>query len=208
MRRLETADDLARAVEGLIGVEPRFATVVDRHGLPALRHAAPGLEALLRIITDQLISLRAGEAIWQRLASRLGGCTPAEVLDVAETELQALGLTRAKARSFHAAARVFAEERRALTGFAAEEDTRRLLLAITGVGPWTADIYLLTVLRSADAWPAADLALQVAVQDIFDLAERPSSRTMTALAEPWRPWRSAAALLLWRHYRHVRAMAG
>src|SRR6478672_7081377 len=109
MERLETTADLERAVDWLIAAEPRFAGVVQRHGLPPLRHAEPGLESLLRIVTDQLISLKAGEAIWARLARRLGSFAPQEVLAASHEDLRALGLSGAKARTFHAAASAFSQ---------------------------------------------------------------------------------------------------
>lgn len=207
MQRLETAQDLSAAVERLVSTEPRFAAIVERHGLPPLRHGEPGLESLLRIVTDQLISLKAGEAIWMRLTSRIGRLTPERVLATEEGDLRSLGLSGAKARSFHAAARAFADGRLAAGSSVNEEDLFRTLTAIPGIGPWTASIYLMMAEKSADAWPAADLALQLAVQDLFGGQGRPSTREMTALAAPWRPQRSAAALLLWRHYRALRGMA-
>lgn len=206
MHRLDTEEDMKTAADWLVAVEPRFASVVERHGLPRLRHSEPGLESLLRIVTDQLISLKAGEAIWSRLAARFAAFAPADVLAASEEELRALGLSGAKARTFRAAAVAFSEGRLAAGGDLGEAELQRLLTGIPGVGPWTASIYLLTSLRAADAWPAADLALQVAAQDLFALEARPSARRMMELAELWRPQRSTAALLLWRHYRGLRGM--
>ncbi len=206
MHRLETMDDLQVAVERLIAAEPRFAAVVERHGLPPLRPARPGLESLLRIVTDQLISLKAGAAIWTRLAARLEGFEPATVLAASQDELRALGLSGAKARTFHAAALAFAEAGAFNADNMSDDEFQRWLMAIPGVGPWTASIYLLMALRSADAWPASDLALQIAAQDLLALGEKPSSHLMAGLAEGWRPQRAAAALLLWRHYRALRGM--
>lgn len=205
MQRLETKDHLEAAVGHLTRVEPRFAMVVAQHGLPELRQAEPGLACLLRIVTDQLISLRAGEAIWRRLERRFGGFAPEDVLDAKPGELRDLGLSAAKARTFMAAAKAFSEGGFNEGGISdAELDIR--LQAIPGVGPWTSSIYLLTASRAADAWPAADLALQVAAGDLLSLGERPSTSQMEAVARPWRPYRSAAALLLWRHYRGLRGL--
>lgn len=208
MQRLDTPADLAAAVGCLTAIEPRFAAVVERHGLPPLRHAEPGLESLLRIVTDQLISLKAGEAIWSRLATRFRDFTPEAVLRASHEELRALGLSGAKVRTFHAAAAVFADGRLRDVDQHAEDEIQRQLLDIPGVGPWTASIYQLMVLRAADAWPAADLALQVAAQDLLSLGERPSTRRMAELGQTWRPYRSTAALLLWRHYRGLRGLPG
>lgn len=206
MQRLETIADLEAAVDHLVAAEPRFAIVVERHGLPQLRHAEPGLESLLRIITDQLISLKAGEVIWRRLAARFGGFAPDDVMAASEAELRSLGLSGAKARTFRAAARAFADDHFSGIDRQDEPEIERRLTAIPGIGPWTASIYLLMAFRAADAWPAADLALQVAAADLLGLVQRPSARQMTALAVPWRPQRGAAALLLWRHYRALRGI--
>jgi DNA-3-methyladenine glycosylase II len=208
MKRLDTDQDLAAAVNQLIVVEPRFAQVVARHGLPPLRQGEAGLKSLLRIVTDQLISLRAGEAIWNRLAQRLEPFDPSAVLSCPEAELRALGLSGAKARSFHESARAFGHGAPLAGGHDAMPDEllTQHLLQISGVGPWTASIYLLTIARSADAWPAADLALQHAAMDLLTLPSRPKTRDMDVLAEPWRPCRSAAALLLWSHYRGLKEM--
>ncbi len=203
MDRLETEADLSHAIAQLISVEPRFVRVLDRHGLPSLRHMEPGLKSLLRIVTDQLISLKAGEAIWNRLETRLGSFEGASVLACPIEELQALGLSGTKARTFHAAADVFEHE-----AFETLPD-REILASLTrihGIGPWTADIYLLSALRRIDAWPTGDLALQVAAQSLLDLGERPGPKAMLVLAEAWRPVRAAAARLLWAHYRGLKGM--
>jgi DNA-3-methyladenine glycosylase II len=207
MQRLDTIQDLCAAVDRLLLLEPRFAIIVERHGLPPLRHADPGLESLLRIVTDQLISLRAGEAIWSRLAARFGQLTPERVLEASEADLRSMGLSGAKARTFLAAAHAFRKGRFAASAAMGEDDMFRSLTAIRGIGPWTASIYLMMAEHAADAWPAADLALQCAAEDLFALPARPSAREMAALAEAWRPCRSAAALLLWRHYRALRGIA-
>jgi len=208
MKRLDTAGDLAAAVDRLIAVEPRFARVVNRHGLPLLRHGEAGLRSLLRIVTDQLISLTAGEAIWRRLAMRLDPFDPASVLACPEADLRALGLSGAKARTFHAAASAFrtGSFATAESGLGSDEEFLGKLMEIPGIGPWTANVYLLTTAKSADAWPAADLALQRAAADLLSLPARPAARQMTVLAESWRPYRSAAALLLWSHYRDLKQM--
>lgn len=205
MERLDTERDLEAAVAWLVAVEPRFATVVARHGLPSLRQVQPGLGSLLRIVTDQLISLKAGAAIWARIEAALPLIDAEAVLALPQENLKALGLSTAKARTFHAAARAFAEGGYE-DGLPQEEQLRRLT-AIPGIGPWTAHVYLLTACRAADAWPAADLALQKAAFDLFSLESVPGSAGLTRLADPWRPRRGAAALLLWSHYRGLKGLS-
>lgn len=209
MEIAELRDDqsLAEAIDRLVAVEPRFGPVVKLHGYPSLRRVEPGLYSLLRIVTDQLISLKAGEAIWRRIEARLGEVQPQTVLVVPIAELKALGLSTAKAMTFHAAA-LAARDGLLDEGLAGLGDAQAAakLCAIRGIGPWTADIYLLTTMARADAFPAGDLALQVAAQHLLSLERRPDFRTMGALAEPWMPFRSAAARLLWSHYRALKRM--
>lgn len=205
MERMETEGDLEAAVARLVAVEPRFATVGARLGLPSLRQVRPGLGSLLRIVTDQLISLKAGKASWARVEKALPTIEAEAVLALPEESLKALGLSTAKARTFHAAARAFGANGWE-GGFSAQELLSRLT-SIPGIGPWTAHVYLLTACRAADAWPAADLALQKAAFDLFSLETMLKSPEMTRLAVPWRPWRGAAALLLWSHYRHLRGLS-
>jgi DNA-3-methyladenine glycosylase II len=204
MTRLDTKSDLKRAAECLIVVEPRFAPVIARNGLPPLRHSEAGLRSLLRIVTEQLISRQAAEAIWNRLASRLDPFDAEQVLACEEAELRALGLSGAKARSFHAAAQ--AAHNGMWDRDLSEQELVQTLLDIPGIGPWTANIYLLTAARAADAWPAADIALQRAAMDLLSLPTKPDARHMVHLAEGWRPFRSTAALLLWSHYQDLKRL--
>lgn len=204
MDQLDSERDLEAAVAWLVAVEPRFAGVVERHGLPSLRRTQPGLGSLLRIVTDQLISLKAGEAIWARIERALPVLEAEAMLAFPQESLKALGLSTAKARTFHAAASAFSA-----SGWESElpqEEHFRRLTAIPGIGPWTAQVYLLTACRAADAWPAADLALRKAAFDLFARDAVPGSTEMTALAAPWRPRRAAAALLLWSHYRGLKGL--
>jgi DNA-3-methyladenine glycosylase II len=205
MQRLDTEQDLAAAVARLAECEPRFAGIAERHGLPPLRHAEPGARSLLRIVTDQLISLQAGAAIWARLAARLEPFAPDIILACPQEELRALGLSAAKARCFHAVAQAFAAGAPHTENQGTDEIVRTLT-AIPGIGPWTAQIYMLTALRAADAWPAGDIALQHAAAALLALPARPTTAQMIEIAEEWRPHRSTAALLLWSHYRAVKRM--
>jgi DNA-3-methyladenine glycosylase II len=199
---------MARGVDHLVGIEPRFRGIVDTYGHPPIRLVDNALPSLLRIVTEQLISLKAAEAIWNRLVSHLDGLTPQAILSAGVDGVRAQGLTNAKARSFVALAD--ATQSGALD-FAAldamtDDEARKTLLALPGIGPWTAEIYLLAALGRADACPSGDLALQVALHHLFDLDERPMPKVFDRHAEAWRPWRSVAARLLWTHYRGLKGM--
>jgi DNA-3-methyladenine glycosylase II len=208
MRLIETEADIAEAVAALTAAEPRFAAVVGAHGPPPLRRMVGGLEGLLRIVTDQLISLQAGQAIWTRLSAELSPFDPAVLARKRVATLRNLGLSGAKARTFRELAREVSRgglDFDALHG-APDSEALETLTALPGIGPWTAAIYLLAAMGRADAWPAGDLALQVAAQHLFELPDRPSARLMADLAEPWRPWRAVAARLLWVHYRGLKGL--
>lgn len=199
---------LAEGIRAICAVEPRFQAVVDVHGLPSLRHAEGGLEGLLHIVTEQFLSLAAAYAIWKRLAMRLQPFNALQVLGCDLDELKALGLSTAKARSFHHIAGLVQSGNFVPGDLAghSDKDAHAKLLALPGVGPWTAEIYLLSVLQRADVWPWGDVALQVAAQDIFRLPTRPGKAEMIALAEPFRPWRAVLARLLWSHYRDLKGV--
>ena len=206
---LETEADIAAGVAALVSVEPRFADVVAVHGLPALRRSPAGLEGLLRIVTDQLISLKAGEAIWGRVEQALHPFDAMTISRKREATLMGLGLSGAKARCFKAVSSAFADGTLdpATLAQCSDEDVIVQLTAVTGIGRWTAMIYLLSAMGRADAWPVGDLALELAAQDLLGLAERPQGKAMAQLAEPWRPNRAVAARLLWSHYRGLRGMS-
>jgi DNA-3-methyladenine glycosylase II len=212
MRRstvITTEDDVAQGVKFLVAREPRFAAIVDRHGIPPVRRVENGLPSLLAIVTEQLISLQAAAAIWRRIEARLHPFEPDVILGHSHDELKLLGLSGAKARCFHA---VSAAVRSGQLNFAAldalsDEAALATLVSLPGIGPWTADIYVLAALGRTDVCAGGDLALQVAAQDLFALHERPNAKTFLALAEDWRPWRSVAARLLWSHYRGLKGLS-
>ncbi len=201
MKRIESITELELAAAGLCAIEPRFKAVITQHGIPSLRVSPQGLEGLLMIITEQFLSLQAAAAIWARIKLRMGNCLPAIVLECPESEFLTLGLSRTKAKAFHAAAQSDLD-------FIGHDESAiaKKLCSIHGVGPWTADIYLLSVLGAADAWPTGDLALRIAIQDFLKLAHRPEISDMSALATNWRPYRAVAARLLWSHYRGLKRL--
>ncbi|MFZ5674789.1 MAG: DNA-3-methyladenine glycosylase family protein [Pseudomonadota bacterium] len=207
-KTIETEADIAEGVAWLIAREPRFQAVIDTHGLPPLRRAEGGLPGLLRIVTEQMISLQAADAIWQRLARELAPLDPPAVLRRRHATLMKLGLSGAKSRTFHALARAAHRGEFQVESLheAPDEAVIAALVALPGIGPWTADIYVLSCMGRADAWPTGDLALQAAAAHLLGLEKRPDARTMAGLAEAWRPWRAVAARLLWSHYRSLKGL--
>ncbi len=206
---IETDEHIARGANYLVGCEPRFAKVIAIHGLPSPRRVENNLASLLKITTEQLISLKAADAIWRRIETKLLPFEPGEILELGLVNLQGLGLTRGKARSFQAIAAAIQSGTLSFQSLnhLTDQEVLDKLTELPGIGPWTADIYLLSALGRADACPAADLALQVAAQDLFALQRRPTPPAFLTLAENWRPWRSVAARLLWSHYRGLRGLS-
>jgi DNA-3-methyladenine glycosylase II len=206
MRTISSIGDLEEGILELTRREARFALAA-REGLPPLRRKASGFATLAEIVIDQMISLKAAQAITARLRAEF---QPFEVRSLAHaqvSQLKALGLSQAKADALKTMAQAIAEARFDLEALTAmgDDDARSALMSLKGIGPWTADIYLLTALGRSDAWPAGDVALQAAARSLFELEKRPDRKTMEKLAEAWRPWRSVAARLLWMHYRKVKS---
>jgi DNA-3-methyladenine glycosylase II len=207
-RKIASLAELEQLIENLIRIELRFARVVQTHGTPALRTADASLETLLQIVTEQFLSLKAAAVIWNRLALQLSPFDPDHILGHDEDALMALGLSRAKARSFHGLASAVKDgglKFASLSDLPGEE-AHKLLCKLPGIGPWSASIFCLGALADSDAWPAGDLALQVAAQDLLQLPERPNHKRMVEIAERWRPYRAVAARLLWAHYREVKGL--
>jgi DNA-3-methyladenine glycosylase II len=199
---------LAKALRALERREPRFSKVIALHGKPSLRHVDEGLASVLQMVTEQFLSLAAAAAIWKRFVAQVENVTAEAVLACPQDKLLALGLSRAKAKSFHGLAEAVINgfdfsDLRTLDDAAA----RKALIALPGIGPWTADIYLLSCLLRADAWPWGDVALQAAAQNLFDLPIRPGKSEMLALGAAFQPHRATAARLLWAHYRGLKQMS-
>lgn len=156
------------------------------------------------IVTEQFLSLAAAAAIWSRIERDMKGVTARKIVNRSDEALQALGLSRAKVRTFRAVAAARLDFDALHTSN--NETVHKTLCALPGIGPWTADIYLLSALQRRDAWPAGDLALQESTRHLLALPTRPTPKQMTALAEAWRPHRAAAARLLWSHYRGLKGL--
>jgi DNA-3-methyladenine glycosylase II len=210
LAHIRTEADLDLALAELGRADPRFLALVATAGRPPLRRRPDGYAGLAATIVAQQLSTASAGAIWARLAAAFDPLAPEAIMRARPARLNRLGLSSAKIRSLKAIARAIARGELALASLAdlAAEDAHAALTAIHGIGPWTADIYLLSCLGHADAWPAGDLALQEAVRLAFGLAARPTAKEMVLLAEPWRPWRSVAARVLWTYYRAVKGREG
>lgn len=205
-QRITTDAQLKVALVNLIAADPRLVPIAAIAGPPPLRRRAGGFAGLAAIVVSQQISTAAAAAIWGRLEAAVDPLDPVTVLRARADKLKRAGLSAPKVRALKAIARAIADGDLDLAAIAKApaDDAHHALIAVHGIGPWTADAYLLFCLGHADAWPAGDLALQEAVRHAFELDSRPSAKAMGPLAEPWRPWRGVAARLLWTYYRTIK----
>jgi DNA-3-methyladenine glycosylase II len=201
---------LAVAVAELAGRDADIAAIVGRYGLPPLWDRVPGFATLLHIVLEQQVSLASARAAFDRLVAATDPLTPAAFLSLSDEQLLAIGFSRQKARYGRAIAAAVEDGALDLDGLGdrPDEDVVAALEALPGVGPWTSSIYLLMVLGRPDVWPVADVALAESIRAVKSLEHRPDPDEMTQLAEPWRPWRSVAARLLWHDYLARRGRTG
>jgi DNA-3-methyladenine glycosylase II len=204
--RIDTEADIAEGLAALIAADQRLAAVAAAAGPLPLRRRPGGFAGIAAIVVSQQLSTASAAAIWGRLAAAYDPFTPQRLLKARADRLASLGLSRPKIRALKEIARAIVGgtlDCDALPGMDAET-AHAALCAVHGVGPWTADIYLLFCLGHADAWPAGDLALQEAARLAFALPERPTAKEAVVLAQRWRPWRGVAARLLWAYYRAIK----
>jgi DNA-3-methyladenine glycosylase II len=207
---LDTQADLDDAIQVLVRQDPRLKPILDLTGMPDLRRREPGFVGLSHIICGQQLSTASAAAIWGRLSAAFDPLDAETVRRARTDRLGRLGLSAAKIKTLKALARDIRSERVNLDVLANEDAdaAHNTLTALHGIGPWTADVYLLFCLGHGDAWPAGDLAVQEAVKIGLGLKTRPTAKQMAPLAEPWRPLRGAAAHLWWSYYRVLRKREG
>lgn len=201
---------LDRGVAELCARHPRFGGLVEGGAVPRLRKGAAGFAGLAAIVMGQQLSTASAAAIRGRLDAAFPDLSAATVASVGDEALREIGLSRAKVATLRAMAAAVASGTLAFEGLAeaGAEAARASLVAVPGIGPWTAEVYLLFCLGHPDVFPAGDLALQEAARLAFGLPSRPGARELAALAEGWRPWRGVASYVLWAHYRVAKSRDG
>ena len=202
-----TQDDLARALGVLAEQDPRLKPLLAQTGMPALRQRAPGFAGLAAVVSGQQLSTLAAAAIWARVAAAFDPFDHETIRRARADRLGRLGLSAAKIKTLKSIAKEIAGGRLNLMALAdiPADDAHATLTALHGIGPWTADVYLLFCLGHGDAWPAGDIAIQEAIKVAFGLPTRPTVKEMAVHGERWRPWRGAAAHLFWAYYKITKA---
>ncbi len=206
MRTIETADDIAAGLAWLARADGRLKPVIRAAGPLAPRRRAAGFSGLARVIVGQQVSVASADAIWRRCLTAFPEMTPEAIGCARLPRFRKAGLSAPKIRTLRAVAAACRDglDLDRLAALPADA-AHGALCAIKGIGPWTADIYLLFCLGHPDVFPAGDLALRLAVADAFGLEPPVAVDDLAAMAECWSPWRSVAATLFWGYYSARRA---
>ena len=210
MRTIETTNDLAAGLAHLAKTDRRLKKVIEVAGELPLRRSEAGFRGLARIVVGQQLSVASARAIWSRFTDAFPELTPDAIDRARATKFRKAGMSAPKIRTLRAVAAACRNglDLDALADMAAE-DAHARLCEVHGIGPWTADIYLLFCLGHPDVFPAGDLALRMAVADAFGMDAPADPDDIATIAEKWSPWRSVAATLFWAYYgaRKAKKMA-
>jgi DNA-3-methyladenine glycosylase II len=209
MRRITTLEDIAEGLEALCRIDPRLSHVREVAGDVPLRLSEPGFVSLASIIVSQQVSRASADAIFGRLTKLVDPLTPDALLAAGEGMFREAGLSRPKQRTLIAISEAVRDglDLHHLCGLEADEAISRMT-AVSGIGAWTAEVYLLFSAGHPDIFPARDVALQSAVGHALGFEPRPGEKALIALAESWAPWRGVASRLFWAYYRETRGRDG
>ena len=199
---VRSANSMRSHAEALASLEPAFAGVIEKHGMPEPRSSERGVQTLLRTIVGQQVSVAAARSMWAKLEAAFG--TPPDLhrlLAASDEELRAAGMSRQKSGYIRSLAELVISGELDLENLPEDdEEAIALLTRIKGIGRWSAEIYLLFAEGRADVFPAGDLAVMVEIGRLMGLADKPSEKQLREMAEAWRPYRGAAAVLAWHSY--------
>lgn len=209
-QKLDSAAALDWHLKALLRRDCRLRPVLKMAGAFEIRKTEPGFAGLSKVICGQQLSVVSADAIWRRFEVLDGALEPARYLTLSEAQVRGIGFSLGKYRTVRALAEAVVEDGfdfAALEQVPAEEAVRRLT-AIKGIGPWTAEIYLMFCASHPDIFPSGDLALQKAVAHALGLDARPVGKVLDAIAAAWAPHRATAALLFWRYYKALGMNSG
>jgi len=199
---VRTKASIRKHVEELAAREPAFARVVEQHGVPDPRASERGAQTLLRTIVGQQVSVAAARSMWAKLEAAFGSPPDLQLLLAASDEdLRAAGISRQKAGYIRSLAELVISGELVLAKLPEDdEEAIALLTKIKGIGRWSAEIYLLFAEGRADVFPAGDLAVLIEIGRLMGMDQKPSEKQLREIAERWRPYRGAAAILAWHSY--------
>jgi DNA-3-methyladenine glycosylase II len=199
---VRTSSSIRKHVEALASREPAFARVIEKHGMPEPRSSERGAQTLLRTIVGQQVSVAAARSMWAKLEAAFGSPPDLHLLlSASDGDLRAAGMSRQKSGYIRSLAELVISGELDLGDLPKDdEEAIALLTKIKGIGRWSAEIYLLFAEGRADVFPAGDLAVLIELGRLMGLEQKPSEKQLRELAEPWRPYRGAAAILAWHSY--------
>ena len=203
IRRLRNRRDLRKGVAELVAIDRSLKKIAKHADKLSIAQGEEGFEALLEIVVSQQLSSAAADTIFARVKERVVPFDPATLLATDTEVLRQAGLSAPKQKHMRSIASRIVSGELDLVRVADmhDDEAHAHLIETSGIGPWTAQVYLMSSLKRADVWPAGDVALQAAVTKALGLRKRPDIKQMIALGERWRPWRTVAARLFWTHYR-------
>ena len=204
--RIHTPEALAFHLARLAERDPRLERAIQLAGTVDVRMSPRGFEGMARVVCGQQLSVASARAIWNRVEA-LGAVTPEAYLGFDEPTLRATGLSRGKYETIRGLALAETEGTLDFAHIDAlpAEEAIAALTVLKGIGPWTAEIYLLFCTGHPDVFPAGDLALQKAVAHAYELETRPSTKDLLAIAADWSPHRGAAAVMFWRYFAWLKS---
>ena len=193
------------ALHDLTQRDDDLARVIRDCGRPTVSRRTGGFKSLVLLILEQQVSLASADACYKRLITAVPRLNPTNILALSDSGFRDAGVSRQKTRYIRDLADAVLGKRLKLQSlvYLSDEKVRKNLVQVKGIGPWTAEVYLLACLSRPDVWPTGDIALQTAVRDIKGLGNRPDEKELFEIGELWKPWRSVAASLLWHYYRNV-----
>lgn len=202
--------DIARGVEHLVGTCPHMRMIADTCGPPPLRWREHGFSGLVSTITAQQLSVSSATAIRNKLHARFEPLTPEALLAADEADLRACGLSGPKIRTLRALSEAITSGALPFDRLAEMpvEEAHAVMIQVHGIGPWTAEVYMMFCLGVQDIFAPADLALQEGAKLAMGLETRPTTKQMAEIATRWQPWRAVAARMLWAYYGHIKKRQG
>ncbi|WP_320197372.1 DNA-3-methyladenine glycosylase family protein [Agrobacterium sp. rho-13.3] len=202
---IQSSVDIEEGLATLLRIDPRLETVAEVAGPLPLRLNEPGFAGLAHIIVSQVVSRASADAIWRRIIDAVGEVTAQNYLASAPIDAPGFGLSRAKAKTLYGIATAIVEGRLDLDALNLLDDVQAYndLISLSGIGPWTAQVYMMFCGGHADVFPSGDVALQAAITHAFQMEARPSAKALAEIALLWSPWRSVAARLFWAYYASI-----
>ena len=209
MQRISTLDDIAAGLDALCVIDPRLDKVRAAAGEVPLRLSEPGFRSLISIVISQQVSRASADAIFGRLERLADPLTAETLLAAGDSLFREAGLSRPKQRAVLAVSEAVLDglDLSKLCDLDAEQAIGAMT-AVSGIGPWTAQVYLLFAAGHPDIFPAGDVALQSAVGHALGLAPRPGVKALMKIAESWSPHRGVASRLFWAYYREIKGREG